>query len=223
VSDPRWVDVAAWIQGHVVPEDDALREAVERAERAGVPGIQVDPAMGKFLSLVVRMIGAQRVLEIGTLAGYSTIWMARALPADGRLITLEYERKHAAVAEENIAAAGLTERVDLRVGAGLDLLPQIADAGEGPFDLVFIDADKENQDKYLAWALDLTRIGSVIVGDNIVRGGRTLSDPDTPMSQGMQRFVELMETDPRIDGTVIQTVGDKDWDGFAIGIVTDTD
>jgi predicted O-methyltransferase YrrM len=223
VSDASWADVAAWIQGHVVPEDDALREAVERAEAAGIPGIQVDPTMGKFLSLVVRMIGAQRVLEIGTLAGYSTIWMARALPADGRLITLEFEPKHAAVAEENIAAAGLSDRVDLRVGAGLDLLPKISDAEEGPFDLVFIDADKENQDKYLAWALDLTRIGSVIIGDNIVREGRTLSDPDTPMSQGMQRFVELMETDPRIDGTVIQTVGDKEWDGFAIGIVTDAD
>jgi predicted O-methyltransferase YrrM len=223
VSDASWADVAAWIQGHVVPEDDALREAVERAEAAGIPGIQVDPTMGKFLSLVVRMIGAQRVLEVGTLAGYSTIWMARALPADGRLITLEFEPKHAAVAEENIAAAGLSDRVDLRVGAGLDLLPKISDAEEGPFDLVFIDADKENQDKYLAWALDLTRIGSVIIGDNIVREGRTLSDPDTPMSQGMQRFVELMETDPRIDGTVIQTVGDKEWDGFAIGIVTDAD
>jgi predicted O-methyltransferase YrrM len=127
------------------------------------------------------------------------------------------------VAEENIAAAGCGELVDLRVGPALDELPRIAEAGEGPFDLVFIDADKESYDKYLAWALDLTRIGSVIIGDNIVREGRTLSDPDTPMSQGMQRFVELMETDPRIDGTVIQTVGDKEWDGFAIGIVTDAD
>jgi predicted O-methyltransferase YrrM len=223
VSDERWGQVADWISGHVVPEDDALREAVERADAQGIPGIQVDPAMGKFLNVVARMIGAQRILEVGTLAGYSTIWLARALPEDGRLITLEYEPKHAAVAEENIAAAGLSDRVDLRVGAGVDLLPQIAEAGEGPFDLVFIDADKESYDKYLAWALDLTRIGSVIIGDNVVRGGRTLFEPDTPMSQGMQRFVELLQTDPRIDATVIQTVGDKSWDGFAIGIVTDAD
>jgi predicted O-methyltransferase YrrM len=223
VSDERWGQVADWISGHVVPEDDALREAVERADAQGIPEIQVDPAMGKFLNVVARMIGAQRILEVGTLAGYSTIWLARALPEDGRLITLEYEPKHAAVAEENIAAAGLSDRVDLRVGAGVDLLPQIAEAGEGPFDLVFIDADKESYDKYLAWALDLTRIGSVIIGDNVVRGGRTLFDPDTPMSQGMQRFVQLLQTDPRIDATVIQTVGDKSWDGFAIGIVTDAD
>jgi predicted O-methyltransferase YrrM len=223
VTDPRWGEVADWITGRVVHEDEALRDAVARADAAGIPGIQVDPPMGKFLNLLVRMTGAQRVLEVGTLAGYSTIWMARGLPEDGRLITLEFDPKHAEVAAENIAAAGVSERVDLRVGAGLDLLPAIAEAGEGPFDLVFIDADKENQDKYLAWALDLTRIGSVIVGDNIVREGRTLFDPGTPMSQGIQRFVELMEADPRIDGTVIQTVGDKSWDGFAIGIVTDAD
>jgi predicted O-methyltransferase YrrM len=223
VSDERWGQVADWISGHVVPEDDVLRDAVARADAAGIPGIQVDPAMGKFLNLVVRMTGAQRVLEVGTLAGYSTFWMARALPEDVRLFTLEYEPGHAAVASENIAAAGLTERVDVRVGDGAELLAQIAEAGEGPFDLVFIDADKESYDKYLAWALDLTRIGSVIIGDNVVRNGRTLFDPDTPMSQGMQRFVELLEADPRIDATVIQTVGDKSWDGFAIGIVTDSD
>jgi predicted O-methyltransferase YrrM len=223
VSDPGWGEVADWIRGHAVPEDDALREAVERAEAAAIPAIQVDPAMGKFLHLLVRMICAQRILEIGTLAGYSTIWMARGLPDDGKLITLEFDPKHAQVAEENIAAAGLTDRVDLRVGAALDELPRIAEAGEGPFDLVFIDADKSNQDAYLAWALDLTRAGSVIVGDNVVRGGRTLSEPEDAGSQGMQRFMTILQTDPRIDATVIQTVGDKSWDGFAIGIVTDSD
>ena len=222
MSDPRWADVHSWIVGHTVPEDEALREAVERADAAGVPPIQVDPPMGKFLNLLVRMTGAQRILEIGTLAGYSTIWMARGLPADGKLITLEYDPMHAEVAEKNIAAAGLDGLVDVRVGAALDELPRISEAGEGPFDLVFIDADKSSYDKYLAWALDLTRVGSVIVGDNIVRGGRTLEQPEDEGSQGMERFMEILASDPRIDATVIQTVGAKSWDGFAIGIVVET-
>jgi predicted O-methyltransferase YrrM len=148
--------------------------------------------------------------------------MARGLPADGKLITLEYDPKHAEVAEKNIAAAGVDSLVDLRVGPALDELPRISEAGEGPFDLVFIDADKANQDKYLAWALDLTRVGSVIVGDNIVRGGRTLEQPEDAGSQGMERFMEILASDPRIDATVIQTVGAKAWDGFAIGIVVET-
>jgi predicted O-methyltransferase YrrM len=223
VADQRFKDVERWITDHLIPTDDALREAVERSDAGGLPSIQVDPTMGKFLNLVARMIGAQRILEVGTLAGYSTIWLARALPADGKLITLEYDPKHAEVAEQNIVGAGLGDLVDLRVGPALDELPRIADAGEGPFDLVFIDADKANQDKYLAWALDLTRIGSVIIGDNLVRGGRTIEDPNDAGSQGMQRFIELMETDPRIDGTVIQTVGSKGWDGFALGLVVEPD
>ena len=221
MSDPRWDDVENWIRERVIPDDDALTGAVERADAGGLPSIQVDPTMGKFLNLLARIAGAQRILEIGTLAGYSTIWLARALPADGRLITLEYDPQHAKVAEENIAAAGVGDLVDLRVGAALDELPRIADAGEGPFDLVFIDADKDNQHNYLAWALDLTRVGSVIVGDNIVRGGRTLEDPENPSSQGMQRFMDLMAADPRVDATVLQTVGSKGWDGFALGLVVE--
>jgi predicted O-methyltransferase YrrM len=161
VDDQRFDDVEHWIVDHLIHADDALRGAVERSDADGLPLIQVDPPMGKLLNLLARMIGAQRILEIGTLAGYSSIWLARALPADGKLITLEFDPKHAAVAEENIAAAGLDERVDLRVGPALEALPRIAAAGEGPFDLVFIDADKWNQDNYLAWALDLTRLGSV--------------------------------------------------------------
>jgi predicted O-methyltransferase YrrM len=219
VSDQPYVDVENWIAGHLIPTDDALAEALERTTESDIPEIQVDPTMGKLLNLIARMVGAERILEVGTLAGYSTIWLARALPADGKLITLEYDPQHAKVAEENIASAGLTELVDLRVGAALDELPRILDAGEGPFDLVFIDADKSNQDRYLAWALDLTHVGSVIIGDNIVRRGRTLTDPDNAASQGMQRFMELMATDPRIDGTAIQTVGSKSWDGFALGLV----
>jgi predicted O-methyltransferase YrrM len=221
MSDPRWNEVEDWIRGRVIPDDDALTDAVARADAGGLPSVQVDPTMGKFLNLLARLTGAQRILEIGTLAGYSTIWLARALPADGRLITLEYDPQHAKVAEENIAAAGLGDLVDLRVGAALDELPRIAEAGEGPFDLVFIDADKDNQHNYLAWALDLTRVGSVIVGDNIVRGGRTLEDPENPSSQGMLRFMDLMAADPRVDATVLQTVGSKGWDGFALGLVVE--
>jgi predicted O-methyltransferase YrrM len=219
VSDQPYVDVENWITSHLIPTDDALAETLERTESSDIPQIQVDPTMGKLLNLIARMVGAQRILEIGTLAGYSTIWLARALPANGKLITLEFDPQHAKVAQANIATAGLTDLVDLRVGAALDELPRILDAGEGPFDLVFIDADKSNQDKYLAWALDLTHVGSVIIGDNIVRGGRTLTDPDDAGSQGMQRFMELMAADPRIDGTAIQTVGSKSWDGFALGLV----
>jgi predicted O-methyltransferase YrrM len=216
-------DVERWIVDHLLPDDAALDGAVERADASGIPPIQVEPTMGKLLYLVARMIGARRILEVGTLAGYSTIWLARALPDDGRLITLEYDPKHAEVAAKNILDAGLDGRVDLRVGPALDQLPRIAEAGDGPFDLVFIDADKSNQDKYLAWALDLTRVGSVIVGDNVVRGGRTLEIPDEPASQGITRFIELLEADPRIDATVIQTVSSKSWDGFAIGLVVETD
>src|SRR4051812_12265381 len=178
--------------------------------------------MGELLYLVARMIGARRILEVGTLAGYSTIWMARALPDDGQLITLEYDPKHAEVAAKNIAAAGLDERVDLRVGPALDELPRILEAGEGPFDLVFIDADKKNQDKYLAWALDLTLVGSVIVGDNVIRGGRVVEhDPDNETNEGIRRFIDLLAADPRIDATAIQTVGSKGYDGFAIGLVVE--
>jgi predicted O-methyltransferase YrrM len=221
VSDKRYEDVERWITSHLIPTDDALAETLERTASSGIPDIQVDPPMGKFLNLIARMIGAQRILEIGTLAGYSTIWLARALPADGKLITLEYDPQHAKVAQENIAGAGVGDLVDLRVGPALDELPRINEAGEGPFDLIFIDADKSNQDKYLAWALDLTHVGSVIIGDNIVRHGRTLELPDEEGSRGMQRFIELMAADPRIDGTVIQTVGSKSWDGFALGIVVE--
>ena len=222
MDDQHVNEVERWIVDRVVGTDAALAEALERTKASGIPQIQVDPTQGKLLNLLARMAGAQRILEVGTLAGYSTIWLARALPADGKLITLEYEPEHAKVAEENIAAAGLGEVVDLRVGPALEELPRILEEGEGPFDLVFIDADKQNQDKYLAWALDLTRVGSVIIGDNIVRGGRTLSDPHTPESRGMQRFIDLMAADPRIDGTVIQTVGSKSWDGFALGLVVES-
>jgi predicted O-methyltransferase YrrM len=219
VSDTRWQDVEDWIRDRVIPHDDALRESVERSDAGGLPSIQVDPTMGKLLNLLARMVHAERILEVGTLGGYSTIWLARALPADGKLITLEYSPEHAAVAEKNIAGAGLADLVDLRVGPALEELPRIAEAGEGPFDFVFIDADKSNQDKYLAWALDNTHVGSVIVGDNVVRGGRTIDPSPDEGSEGIRRFMDLLAADPRIDATVLQTVGSKGWDGFAVGLV----
>ena len=223
MSDERWSRVERWICDHAVHSDEALRAAAEASAAGGLPQIQVDPTIGKLLNLLARMVGAQRILEIGTLGGYSTIWLARALAEDGRLITLEANPDYAKVAERNIAEAGLREVVDLRVGPALDALPKILDAGEGPFDLVFIDADKSNQDKYLSWALELTRVGSVIVGDNVVRDGRVLDQKTEDESiRGIQRFMELISAEPRIDATAIQTVGSKGWDGFALGLVVET-
>src|SRR5215213_5313253 len=165
----QWTAVEEYIGRNLVREDKALSQALADSKAAGLPGIQVTPNLGKLLTLIARMVGARRILEIGTLGGYSTIWLARALPADGKLITLEFDRGRAEVAVENVAAAGFGDLVEQRVGPALEELPRIAEAGEGPFDLVFIDADKANQDKYLAWALELTHVGSVIVGDNVVR------------------------------------------------------
>ena len=203
-------------------EDDALRAAVEQSVAGGLPAIQVEPPTGKLLNLLARMVHARRILEIGTLGAYSTIWLARALGDDGRLITLESDAHHAEVARKNIATAGLDQIVDLRVGPALDELPRILEAGEGPFDMVFIDADKSNQDKYFSFALDLTRVGSVIVGDNVVRDGRVLSeDPDDASIQGIRRFMDLIAAEPRVDATAIQTVGSKGYDGFALALVVE--
>jgi len=218
VSEPSWSEVERWIADRIAPTDDALASAVERSEAGGLPAIAVDPLMGKFLNLVARMIKAKRILEIGTLGGYSTIWLARALPEDGKLITLEFDPGHAEVAQTNVASAGLDDLVDQRVGPALAELPRILEAGDGPFDLVFIDADKNNQDKYLAWALDLTRVGSVVIGDNVVRGGRSVNGTDEG-SGGIRRFIDLLAAEPRIDATALQTVGSKGWDGFALGLV----
>jgi predicted O-methyltransferase YrrM len=223
VSDPRWSEVERWVSDRIVPADDALTAAVENMDAHGLPSIQVEPPTGKLLNLLARMARAERILEIGTLGGYSTIWLARALPDGGKLITLEANPSFAAVAEANIARAGLGEMVDLRVGPALEALPNILDAGEGPFDFVFIDADKANQDRYLSWALDLTHVGSVIVGDNVIRDGRVL-DPHTSDEniKGIQRFIDLLGSEPRIDATAIQTVGSKGYDGFAVGLVVET-
>lgn len=223
MNDARWSDVERWICDRTGCEDDVLRSAVTRSIAEQLPAIQVEPTTGKLMNLIARMIGARRILEVGTLGGYSTIWLARALGEDGKLITLEFDPHHAEVAEKNIAEAGLDRIVDLRVGPALDELPRIVAANEGPFDLVFIDADKANQDKYLAFALDLTRVGSVIIGDNVVRDGRVLDEnTDDASIQGIRRFMDLIAAEPRLDATALQTVGSKGYDGFAVALVVET-
>jgi predicted O-methyltransferase YrrM len=222
VSQQTWTAVDDYFNGLLVDEDAALVSAVADSDAAGLPPHQVAPNQGKLLHLLARIQGARTVLEIGTLGGYSTIWLARALPADGRLVTLEADERCADVAARNIARAGLDHVVDLRVGKALDTLPLLADEGAGPFDLVFIDADKPSNPAYLEWALRLTRPGSVIVGDNVVREGAVV-DPASQDArvQGVRRFTELVAEHPRLTATMVQTVGVKGYDGFTLALVTD--
>ena len=214
-----WAAVDDYITGLVVPADPVLDAAQEASTAAGLPPISVSAAQGKFLHLLARIHGARRILEVGTLGGYSTIWMARALPPDGRLITLEFEPKHADVARANIARAGLSDRVEVRVGRAIDALPGLV--SEGPFDLVFIDADKPSTTDYFNWALKLSRRGTVIVVDNVVRDGKVAApsgDGDESV-EGMRKFMTALAAERRVSATVVQTVGTKGYDGFAIGIV----
>jgi predicted O-methyltransferase YrrM len=213
-----WDEMDAFIAETLLPADPALDAAIEANRAAGLPAIDVSPAQGKLLHLFARMIGARRVLEIGTLGGYSTICLARALPDDGLVVTLEADADHAAVARKNIDAAGQGAKVDIRVGPALHSLPGLE--GEGAFDLFFIDADKANIPAYVDWALRLARVGSVIVVDNVVRKGAVL-DPasENADAQGARRFFLEAGRQVRLCATAIQTVGVKGWDGFAIGIV----
>lgn len=221
MSDPAWVDVDSYFDRLFVGEDAVMAEALRAATAAGLPQIQVSPTQGKLLHQLARMVGARRVLEIGTLGGYSAIWMARALPADGRLISIEIDSKHATVAKASIERADLVSKVEVRVGAALDLLPSIAAESVGPFDLTFIDADKVNGAAYFEWALRLSRLGSVIIVDNVVRGGGVLNaSSDDANIRGTRRVLELMASEPRVTATAIQTVGCKGYDGFALAIVT---
>ena len=202
-------------------EDDSLLPAAVDSDAAGLPAIQVAPNQGKLLNRLPRIRGARRILEIGTVGGYSTIWLARALPDDGRLVTLESDPHCAAVATANIARAGLDHIVDIRVGKALDTLPLLAAEEAGPFDLVFIDADKPSNPDYLEWSLKLTRPGSVIVGDNVVREGAvTDAAGDDPRVQGVRRFTELIARHPRLTATTLQTVGSKGYDGLTLALVT---
>ena len=200
-------------------EDDALTSAREAGTAAGMPAIEVSAQHGKLLFIVATAMRATRVLEIGTLAGYSTIQLARAVGPGGQVVTLEYEPKHAEVARENLARAGVDDRVEVIVGAALDTLPTLAGRGE-TYDLIFIDADKENNIAYVEWAIKLAAPGSIIVVDNIARSGRVL-DPaaDDLQARAVRDMLEMMGADPRLDATAIQTVGSKGWDGFAVAIV----
>ncbi len=219
--DRAWSAVDEYVSRLLAPHDEALEGAIEASAGADLPTIQVSPPLGKLLALLAETIGAKAILEFGTLGGYSTIWLARALAEGGRLITLEADPRYAAVAIENISRAGLSEVVDLRVGPALETLPKLEAEEVGPFDLVFIDADKANTPDYFTWALEHTRRGSLIVADNVVRDGR-LADPDCddPAIQAQRHLHEMIATDPRVGATTIQTVGGKGYDGFTIALVS---
>jgi len=220
-TDELWTAVDFYIADHLVGDDVALTAALEASEAAGLPPINVAPNQGKLLMLLAQMIGARRILEIGTLAGYSTIWLARGLIPGGRLITLELDPRSAEVARANLARAGLGGSVEVRVDRALDTLPGLTAAA--PFDLIFIDADKPSTPAYFEWAIKLSRPGSLIVVDNVVREGAILdADSDDPHVQGIRRFYELAGTDPRVSGTALQTTGGKGHDGIAILRVTST-
>jgi len=220
-ADARWTAVDEYIDELLVGQDDGLRGALAASDAAGLPSISVTPAQGKVLNLLARSIGARAILEIGTLGGYSTIWLARGLQPGGRLITIEADEKHAAVARENIARANLAASVDLRIGRALDMLPSIEREGLGPFDLVFIDADKPNTPDYFKWALRLARIGTLILIDNVVRnGGIADADSQDPAVVAMRRVLAMVASESRVSATVLQTVGEKGYDGLALVLVT---
>jgi predicted O-methyltransferase YrrM len=204
--------VDGYLTETLLDRDEVLDQALSDARAAGLPPINVAPNQGKMLQILAQMTGARRILEIGTLAGYSTIWLARALPPDGELVTLEYEPRHAEVAARNIARAGLSDRVEIRVGAALETLPAL----RGPFDFAFIDADKANNPAYFDWALKLSRPGSVIVVDNVVRDGLVTRRLEDLNVQGIRRMNALIAAEPRVAATAVQTVGSKGWDGFCL-------
>ena len=220
--EEQWTAVDRYLVNLFVPPDPFLDAALETSAAAGLPAINVSPNQGKFLQLLARVHGARKILEIGTLGGYSTIWLARALSAGGRLITLESEFTHAEVARANIARAGLSNVVELRFGPAAETLAQLVAEGRGPFDLIFIDADKPNYPLYLEWSLKLSRPGSLIIADNIVRNG-AVTDPGStdPKVQGVRQFNDLVAAEPRLSATALQTVGSKGYDGFTIALVTD--
>ena len=215
-----WTQVDRYFGDLLAPTDKKLDAALAANRKAGLPAIDVSRLQGKFLHLLVRISGARRILEIGTLGAYSTIWMARALPDGGRIVTLEAEPKHAEVARANLKNAGVLDRVEMRVGQALESLPILESSGAGPFDLIFIDADKPSNPEYLAWALKLSRPGTVIVTDNVVRDGKVVdAESEDKDVQGTRRFAEMLAAEPRLSATVLQTVGTKGYDGFALAVV----
>jgi predicted O-methyltransferase YrrM len=220
MSKKKWTAVDRYIEKALIPADPVLEAALAASDKAGLPSIAVAPNQGKWLMILAQAIGARSILELGSLGGYSTIWLARALPAGGRLITLEFDPKHAEVARANVAHAGLADKVEIRVGKALETLPELALEGVAPFDLIFIDADKGNYPGYLEWAVKLSRPGTLIIGDNVIRDGKVIDadDPD-PNIQGVRRMNEIIAAEPRLTATAIQTVGSKGHDGFMIAIV----
>jgi predicted O-methyltransferase YrrM len=227
MSHDLWNAVDGYIAEHLLAPDPVLDEVLAAGEAAGLPPIAITPNQGKLLELLARIHRAESVLELGTLGGYSTIWLARALPEGGRLVTLERDPHYAAVARANISSAGFADVVEVRVGPALLTLPELHDEGVGPFDMIFIDADKQNYPGYLEWSIELSRVGTLIVGDNVVRAGAIVDpnadDPgfgDGGVAAGVRRFYEMLAAEPRVSATAIQTVGAKGHDGFALGLVT---
>lgn len=214
--------VDQYISKLFVPEDDALQASALSLEEAGMPLISISPNQGKFLQLMALLCKAKKILEIGTLGGYSTIWMARALPSDGKLITLEIDPKHAGVASQNMKKAGLESKVEIRIGKALEILPQLESEKIGPFDMIFIDADKSPYTEYFQWALRLSRPGTLIVADNVIREGKVLdNNSQDNMVTGVQRFNKILAETKEVNATIIQTVGVKEWDGMALALVKD--
>lgn len=212
MNQDAFTKVDAYLTEVLLDRDEILDQALSDSRAAGLPAINVSPPQGKLLQLLAEMVGASRILEIGTLGGYSTIWLARALPPDGQLITLEYEPAYAEVARRNIERAGYSDRVDVRVGGALDLLPAV----KGPFDFVFIDADKPSNPEYFSWALKLARPNAVIVVDNVIRAGAIAEPKGDAGARGTRRMNEMIAAEPRVTATAIQTVGSKGWDGFCL-------
>jgi predicted O-methyltransferase YrrM len=214
----QWSDVDTYFVDRLVPPDPVLQDALAANQHGGLPAIDVSPTQGKLLHILARLVSARRILEIGTLGGYSTIWLARALPPDGKLVTLEFDPAHAKVAQANIERAGLSQLVTIHVGAALDSLPKLD--SNAPFDLIFIDADKRNNPGYLDWALKLSRPGTLIIVDNVVRDGAILNANSTdPDVKGIRSFFDLLAQESRLTATALQTVGSKGWDGLAFALV----
>ncbi|MEK4472008.1 O-methyltransferase [Paenibacillus sp. FSL R7-0048] len=215
-----WDKVDQYITERLIPQDVVLEEVLVTNQQAGLPPFDVSPSQGKFLNLLVQMKGARRILEIGTLGGYSTIWMARALPSDGQIVTLELDPIHAQVAKANLSLAEVDHLVELRVGDALVQLSQMKQEGVEPFDFIFIDADKPNNPNYLKWALQFSQPGTVILGDNVIREGEVINEnSEDARVVGVREFYDLLAEEPRISATAIQTVGSKGYDGFVLGIV----
>jgi predicted O-methyltransferase YrrM len=215
-----WAEVDNYLGDLLAPHDPGLAHAIESNRKEGLPSIDVPALLGKFLDVMIRVSGARRVLEIGTLGAYSTIWMARAVPEGGRVITLELEPRHAEIARANLEVAGVADRVEIRIGAALDSLRGLHREGSPPFDLIFIDADKQSMPEYLEWSLKLSHPGTVIIGDNVVRDGKVIdAKTDDPHVRGVQRFLELAAANPRLRATAVPTVGARGYDGFAVAVV----